>query len=239
MTEPVLPPTRWVGGAHVFVADVDAPDPSAADRHHLERVLRLRVGDLVTVSDGKGRWRWARVGVPFEPLGPVVTEPLPAPALTVGFALLKGDRTELVVQKLTELGVDVIAPMVTDRTIVRWDATRAGRQHERLERVAHEAAMQSRRVWLPRVASVRAFGDVIGDSTSDSVALAAIDGSAPTLKHSTVLVGPEGGWSDTEHAGAPHRVRIGDFVLRAETAAITAGAILAALRSGLAFPYAP
>jgi 16S rRNA (uracil1498-N3)-methyltransferase len=235
MTSPALPPTRWAGSAHVFVADVDVPEPAPADRHHLERVLRLRVGELVTVTDGRGRWRWASVGAPFAPLGDVVHEPAPHPALTVGFALLKGDRNELVVQKLTELGIDAIVPLATERTVVRWDGARDGRNHERLARVAHEAAMQCRRVWLPRVSSVCSLDEVAGEG----VALASIEGVAPTLRHPTVLVGPEGGWSDTEHASAPHSVRIGDLVLRAETAAITAGAILAALRSGLVLPYAP
>ena len=235
MTSPALPPTRWAGSAHVFVADVDVPEPAPADRHHLERVLRLRAGELVTVSDGRGRWRWASVGAPFAPLGDVVDEPALHPPLTVGFALLKGDRNELVVQKLTELGIDTFVPLATERTVVRWDGDREGRNHERLVRVAHEAAMQCRRVWLPHVSQVSALADIAGEG----VARASIDGVPPTLQHPTVLVGPEGGWTDTEHASAPHSVRIGELVLRAETAAITAGAILAALRSGLVFPYAP
>jgi 16S rRNA (uracil1498-N3)-methyltransferase len=234
MTDAALPPTRWGGAAHVFVADLDAPDPAPDDRHHLERVLRLRPGDLVTASDGRGRWRWARVGAAFEPLGDVVAEPAPAPVLTVGFALLKGERNELVVQKLTELGIDVVAPFHAERSVVRWDGARGDRHVERLRRVAREAAMQCRRVRLPEVRPVCAFRDLLGAST----AVASIDGSAPTLRHRTVLVGPEGGWSDAEDASGAHKVRIADLVLRGETAAITAGAILTAMRSGLVLPYA-
>ena len=239
MTAPALPATRWAGAAHVFVDDVDAPVASTDDRHHLERVLRLRAGELVTVSDGRGRWRWVRVGGAFEPVGEVSVEPAAAPALTIGFAVLKGERNELVVQKLTELGIDTIVPVLAERCVVRWDGERSGRQHERLRRVAHEASMQSRRVWLPTVEPVRAFADLAREgAASGTMALASIEGPAPTLRHTTVLVGPEGGWSDTEHDSPLQRVSMGDLVLRAETAAITSGAILAALRSGLVFPYA-
>lgn len=234
MTEPALPASRASSAAHVFVDDVEAPVPSTDDRHHLERVLRLRAGELVTVSDGRGRWRWVRVGAAFAPLGTVRVDQAPTPALTVGFAVLKGERNELVVQKLTELGIDTIVPVLAERCVVRWDEGRTGRQHERLQRVAREAAMQSRRAWLPHVATPQSLGALRGEG----VALASADGSRPTLHHPTVLVGPEGGWTDTETATVAPRVRLGDLVLRAETAAITAGAILAALRSGLVFPYA-
>ena len=240
MTEPALPAARWTAAAHVFVDDLEAPVASTEDRHHLERVLRLRAGELVTVSDGRGRWRWVRVGGAFEPLGMVAEEAPPAPALTVGFAVLKGERNELVVQKLTELGIDTIIPVLAERCVVRWDGERSGRQHDRLRRVAREASMQSRRVWLPAVERPRSFGDLAREGLeSGTVAMAAIDGDAPNLRHPTVLVGPEGGWSDTEHASRLQRVSMGAHVLRAETAAITTGAILGALRSGLVFPYAP
>ena len=69
-------------------------------------------------------------------------------------------RPELVVQKLTEIGVDHIVPFVADRSIVRWDPDKAAHHHARLQKVAREAAMQSRRAWLPEVAEVTNFGAV-------------------------------------------------------------------------------
>lgn len=234
MSEPALPAHRRLSAAHVFVDDVDAPALSTDDRHHLERVLRLRAGELVTVSDGRGRWRWGRVAAGIEPVGDVVVEPAPSPALTVAFAVLKGDRNELIVQKLTELGIDRIVPMTTERCVVRWDADRADRHRERLGRVAREAAMQSRRVWLPEVAPVAPFSAFAGPS----VARCVLEGSPPSAGLTTLLVGPEGGWSDTEDDSPLHRVRIGENILRSETAAITAGAILTAIRSALVIPYA-
>jgi 16S rRNA (uracil1498-N3)-methyltransferase len=234
MTEPALPAHRRASAAHVFVQDIDAPIVGSDDRHHLERVLRLRTGEFVTVSDGRGRWRWARMGTTIEPVAEVQAEPAPVPALTIAFGVLKGDRNELIVQKLTELGIDRIVPMLTDRCVVRWDPDRAARQRERLARVAREAAMQSRRVWLPEVAALTPFGAFSGDS----VGRCCPDGAPPLARHTTLLVGPEGGWSGTEDDSPLPSVRIADQILRAETAAITAGVFVAAIRSGLVIPYA-
>jgi len=107
--------------AHAFVADVESPELGPDDRHHLERVLRLRPGDELTVADGAGRWRRCRFGPVVEVDGEVEVEPPPAPAITLAFALTKGERPEWTVQKLTEVGVDRIVPFVSDRSIVRWD----------------------------------------------------------------------------------------------------------------------
>ena len=114
-------------GPHVLVVDVDAPELAGEDRHHLERALRLRPGDPLTVGDGAGRWRPCCFGDRIEPVGGVVTVAAPSPELAVGFAVLKGGRSETIVQKLTELGVDRIAPFVAERSVVRWDeASRPG-----------------------------------------------------------------------------------------------------------------
>lgn len=233
MTGPALPAHRRSSAAHVFVDDIDAPLIGPDDRHHLERVLRLRPGELVTVSDGRGRWRWVRMGASVDPVSEVLTEPEPTP-LSVAFGVLKGDRNELVVQKLTELGIDRIVPMLADRCVVRWDPDRAARQRERLVRVAREAAMQSRRLWLPEVAPLTPFAAFSGGHVGRCVP----DGEPPSARHTTLLVGPEGGWSDTEDDSPLPRVRIGDQILRSETAAITAGVFVAAIRSALVIPYA-
>lgn len=230
---------RAPGAAHVFVADVDRPELSPVDRHHLLKVLRLRAGEVVTVSDGAGRWRWCRfgagAGATLEPVGDVEAEPRPTPPVAVGFALTKGSKPELAVQKLTELGVDAIVPFDAERSVVRWTADQAAAHVDRWQRIAREAAMQARRVWLPDILPVAAFGELVA---RPGTALAAPDGDAPSpAVHRLVLVGPEGGWSDGEldeaaGAGCPH-VRLGPHVLRAETAAIAAAALLAAVRDGL------
>jgi len=220
-------------GPLVLVDDVDAPVLSDGDRHHLRRVLRARPGDPLTVTDGAGRWRTARLADEPEPTGPVVEEPAPAVVLTVAFALVKGDRPELVVQKLTELGIDRIVPLRAERSVVRWDDDRARGALERLRTVARSAAMQSHRVRLPEVTPV---ADLAAVAALDGAALADRGGRPPSLTHPTLVVGPEGGWAPAELALGLPRVALGGLVLRAETAAITAGALLAALRSGLVDP---
>lgn len=225
-------PVLRASQAHTFVDDVDAPHLADDDHHHLTRVLRLAEGASITVGDGRGRWRSCRLGAggAVTPTGEVVVEPRPTPPVTVAFALVKGDRPELVVQKLTELGVDVIVPFTAARSVVRWDDAKVARQAERLAVIARNAAMQCRRAWLPQVEPLADFARV---AALPGVTMADASGDAPSLHAPTVLVGPEGGWSDEERAIGVPAVCFGAHVLRAETAAITAGAVLVALRSGL------
>ena len=220
--------------AHVFVADLDAPVPDEEDRHHLSHALRLRPGEEVTASDGTGRWRRCRFtsGGALEPDGPILYDEPLAPTVAIGFVVTKGGRPEWVVQKLTELGVDRILPLSSSRSVVRWDPSRAERNVERLRRIAREAAMQSRRNHLPQVSDLVSFADVAVAGT----ALAEVGGKAPSLEHPLVLVGPEGGWDHSELASGLPLVGLGPNVLRSETAAVTAGALLCALRVGLVTP---
>ncbi len=233
----IPPPVRPGGTApHVIVADVGAPDLADGDRHHLERVRRLRSGDLVSVTDGSGRWRWCRFGAELVAETEVVVDAAPTPPIGVAFALVKGSRPDLVVQKLTELGVDRIVPFVAERSVVRWDDAKSAKQSERLDRIAREAAMQSRRTWLPVVGAVTTFDEVVG---MDDVVAADIGAPAPAPGAALVMVGPEGGWSDAERVRLPALVGLGPTVLRAETAAIAAGAVFAALRAGVVGPIDP
>ena len=195
-------------------------------------MLRLRAGEAVTVADGRGGWRACEFvpGRGLSPTGDVEHRPRLEPAVSVAFALTKSEKPELTVQKLTELGVDRIIPFVAGRSVVRWDAERAARNVDRLRRVAREAAMQSRRAYLPEVSEVVRFADVVaqpGASRADA------GGAPPSLDHPLVLVGPEGGWTDEERSTTVPVIGLGTQVLRAETAAITAGALLTALRAGL------
>ena len=221
----------------VFVDDVDAPSLRDDDRHHLERVLRVRTGDAIVVSDGRGRWRAAELRGAGEvtPTSDVGVEPEPTPAITIAFAITKGERPELAVQKLTELGADRIVPFAAARSVARWDGDRAVKHVERLRRVAREASMQSRRAWLPEVLDAATFTSVAalpGASIADAGAP-----SGPSLEHPTVLVGPEGGWSEEERSCGLPAVALGPHVLRAETAAMAAAALLAGERARLVRPF--
>jgi len=226
-------------GPFVFVDDLDAPVLRADDAHHLERVLRLRAGDEMVLGDGAGRWRPARFGPTIEPTGALEQTPLERPSIGVAFALVKGDKPELVVQKLTELGVDRIVPFRAIRSVVRWDDAKAARAGQRLRAVARSAAMQCHRPWLPAVEDATDLGALLGGG-GVAVAIADRTGAAPSLDHSLVLVGPEGGWAPEERAAAADAgvpsVAVGAHVLRAETAAVTVGALLTALRAGLVAP---
>ncbi|MCU1353069.1 MAG: rRNA methyltransferase [Acidimicrobiales bacterium] len=218
----------------MFVADVDRPALDVGDRHHLARVLRVRVGDRLTIGDGRGAWRDAIFTADEpEPVGEVVRVARPSPAIGVGFALVKGQKPELVVQKLTEVGVDDIRPFTAARSVVRWDPGKADAALDRLTRVARSAAMQCRRAWLPEVAPVCSFAEV---AASPGAARADRGGRPPALERPLILVGPEGGWAPEELAVDLPVVGLGGPVLRAETAAIVAGALLGALRGGLVAP---
>ena len=232
-----------MSAAHVFVADLEAPELAEEDRHHIERVLRLRAGEVVTVSDGAGGRRTTvlRAGGELEPVDDVARDARPSPMVAVGFALVKGDRPDWIVQKLTECGVDLIVPFMAERSIVKWDDAKAARHTERWRQIAREAAMQSRRTWLVDVADVASFGDAlaaVGGTIADA-------GGAPPVVDASAgvagaLVGPEGGWTDPERSRAARRVALGANVYRAETAAIAAGVLLGALRAGLvAYGHAP
>jgi 16S rRNA (uracil1498-N3)-methyltransferase len=217
-------------GPMVFVDDLAALVLSDADAHHLRRVLRVRPGDAITVSDGLGAWQRARFGDELEPTGDVERTLRAEPELTVAFALVKGDKPELAVQKLTELGIDRIVPFRADRSVVRWEADKQARAQARLAAVARSAAAQSHRPWIPVVEPV---ADLRSLAARPGAALADRGGAPPSLDHPVVLVGPEGGWSDEERGHGLPTVSLGPAVLRAETAALTAGALLTALRAGL------
>jgi 16S rRNA (uracil1498-N3)-methyltransferase len=218
------------------VEDLESPELTPDDRHHLVRVLRVRPGDALTVSDGAGRWRSTRLGETLRAESPIESVTPARPELTIAFALVKSGRPELVAQKLTELGVDTIIPFVAERSVVRWDAERGGRHVNRLRRVAREAAMQCRRPTLPRIGDVATFAEV---AALPGAAAAERHGVPPNLAFPTLLVGPEGGWSAAERSRLEHRVTLGDLVLRSESAAIAGATLLAALRGGAVRPAVP
>ena len=218
--------------AQVVVADLAAPELEPADLHHLSKVLRLRAGERVCATDGAGGWTMCEFtgDAALDPVGePRRAEPPPY-EVAVGFAPIKGDRPELVVQKLTELGVDRILVVPTRRSVVRWDGERAAKHLDRLRRVAVSACGQCRRLWLPEVDLVP-----LGELHGEGVVAADVGGRPLGPQDRTVLVGPEGGWEPGELDGRA-TVGLAADVLRAETAAIAAATLLGALRAALAAP---
>jgi len=221
---------RRRAAAHLFVDDLAHPVPRPDDVHHVQRVLRLRDGETVSASDGRGGWRpclWT--SGTLTPVADVRVEPRER-SLAVAFALCKGDKPETIVQKLTELGVDTVVPFVSERSVVRWDAEKTARNVERWRKVAHEAAMQSRQVYLPTITDVVPSIDDLVNRSSFEWAVAEPGGGALGATVSAIAVGPEGGFTDDELTRFVVRVGLPGGVLRAETAAVVAGAMLVAAR---------
>lgn len=204
----------------MLVDDVDAPALSDDAAHHVFRVLRVKPGEIVTVTDGAGRWRSCRAGAhELELAGDVLEVARRSRLLTVACTIPKQDRPEWIVQKLVELGVDRIVLLHAERSVVRWNAERSERHIAKLRRVAAEALQQSRGVWLPEISGPVPAIEVL------PTAAAAEPGAVPIgAEHTVVAIGPEGGWSPAELDAASTTVSIGDTVLRVETAAIVAAA---------------
>ncbi|MGH9028588.1 MAG: RsmE family RNA methyltransferase [Acidimicrobiales bacterium] len=230
-------PAAVASAAQVFVSDLESLAMSRDDANHLSRVLRLRSGEPVVACDGAGSWCLCRYRVDsksqaplLEAAGTVSHEPAPTRPVVVGFVPVKGERPELVVQKLTELGVDTIALLRSARQVVRWEAPRAERAVSKLRRVAREAAAQSRRARLPDLVGPMSLAELAEHVAPAELTLAHPGGDPPSATTSVVAVGPEGGWDDTELATGRPAVGLAPGVLRAETAAIAAGFLLCALR---------
>ena len=204
--------------AHVLVEDVATPELDDASGHHVFRVLRVRDGETVTVTDGRGRWRVCRCsGGTIEPDGEEQFQPPATNPLTIAFAVPKQDRPEWIVQKLTELGVDTIVVVHAERSVVRWDGERAIRHMAKLQRVAIEAMQQSRRVWLPTIVGPTPASELL------PVAAAAEPGGRDIGPADRIVaIGPEGGWTPSELDLADAKVSLGPTVLRVETAALAA-----------------
>ncbi len=247
-------PASTGAAAQVFVGDLETPVLLDDDAHHLLRVRRLRPGEVVVAADGTGRWRRCVVagqaaGDALRPDGEVVMCPAPPYPVTVGFVPVKGDRPEWVVQKLTEAGVDRIVVLDAARAVVRWSGERQDRNLQRLRRVAHHAAAQSRRPRVPDVCgvwSLRQADSAVGAAATPGqtplaqtplaqMTLADPGARLPAGLLRSMAVGPEGGWTDDELAGRP-TASLGPAVLRAETAAVFAAVVLVAWRDGVAGP---
>jgi 16S rRNA (uracil1498-N3)-methyltransferase len=212
------------------------------EARHLTRVLRVEAGQRFEVSDNRSAYlaeiteaRGERVV--FRILEPVASVELPV-RITLCAALIKFDRFEWMVEKATELGVERILPVEASRS--EKGLREASRKRaERWVRIARESSQQSRRVRAPEILDAVRF-EGLGAVEADYRFFLEEGGAPPLLgalpphrgqaDRVAVLVGPEGGWTDSERqfaeAAAWQAVSLGPLVLRAETAAAAALAVL-------------
>jgi 16S rRNA (uracil1498-N3)-methyltransferase len=215
----------------------------AETAHQLLRVLRLRPGARITLFCGDGeeceaeiltldaRSASARL---LEHRRPEVELRC---RLHVALAVLKGEKLDWAVQKLTELGAARFSLVTTERTIVSAGEERWPRRLERLRKIAQEAAEQSGRVLLPELREPITLAQLLAEHPgalilAPGAEMTLLGAVTPCPEEVTVLIGPEGGFSDTEMARALERgaraVSLGRRILRAETAAVAAAALVAA-----------
>jgi 16S rRNA (uracil1498-N3)-methyltransferase len=212
-------------------------------RHHLRRVLRLSDGARLVVSDGAGRFGAGRLVASSVVLeGPVVTEPLRAPRIVLVQALPKGRGFDEAVRLAVEVGVDAVVPLVTERGVVRPDATGGRALVERARAVALAAAGQARRAHVPTIEEPARLEDALAGLEPDDVVLVGVPGApgprevlgepggAP--ERVLIVVGPEGGLTVDELELARGRgaraLGLGPSVLRSEHAGLALVAVLSA-----------
>lgn len=233
---------------HPGVAALGEGDPVVLDGeegHHAATVRRIGAGEQVVLTDGRGTAAVARVdGVGAGRVEATVLEhrrhPPETPRVVVVQALPKGDRGELAVEMLTEVGVDHIVPWAAERSVARWRGERAEKALRRWRTTAREAAKQSRRVWFPTVgelADTAAVAELLAQASVRVVLHEAASGPladvpVPGRGEIVVVVGPEGGISDAElavfSAAGAEPLRMGSSVLRSSTAGVAAVAALLA-----------
>ncbi len=228
-----IPPHAW---------NPDQLALDAAEAHHALDVLRMKAGDRATVFNGRGAEatvEFAAVNqgrVTLKKIAAGKSAPL-ACEITLGQAIPKGKNMELIVEKATELGAAEIAPLLSERTVVRCDEEEAAAKKQKWQRVVLEAAKQCGQNWLPAVRtpmSPKTF--FAANPKFDLMLIASLQPGAkplktvlaeregPPPKSVLILVGPEGDFTPAEINLAKSAgclpITLGPIILRTETAAI-------------------
>ncbi|HIJ79951.1 MAG: 16S rRNA (uracil(1498)-N(3))-methyltransferase [Desulfobulbaceae bacterium] len=214
------------------------------EAHHLRSVLRLAPGELITLFDGSGNRFSARIDkISKKDILTTIIEksrdqPTPV-ALHLGQSVLKGQKMELVAQKATELGIESIHPFLSEHGA---NKSQQDKKIDRWQRITMEACKQCNRAGLPRIYPVINFEELLADhppcdlklifweKESEQSLTGLFAKQQQPLTSVMIVIGPEGGFSNVEIDNARKAgfipVSMGTRVLRAETAAITATAIL-------------
>lgn len=224
------------------LVDADRICLDGPEGRHAATIRRLRPGERIDLTDGAGLVAECRVtsaGRDELELDVVAYRELarPQPRLTVVQAVPKGERGELAVEMLTEVGVDVIVPWSAARCVAVWRAERGTRSLAKWRSTAREAAKQARRAWLPDVTELADTAQVAARLTAATLGLVLHEAEEqpigtldplPGAGEIVLVVGPEGGITEDElavfAAAGAHRCRLGPTVLRTSTAGVAAAA---------------
>ncbi len=225
---------------------------TGGDAHHLGRVMRAKTGDHIVVADDIGQvGEYSITGFTENTvelqLKQYIQEETESPVeLILAQCLPKGDKLELITQKATELGVNTIVPLASDNCVVKYDGKKAAARQEKWQKIANESSKQCGRSCLPTVEPIAPFGQWLREIAE----IAKKDGTAICMcyeneeqqgikaflqthretKKLVFIIGPEGGFSLAEAQLARDlgiaSVSLGTRILRAETAAIAAAAVI-------------
>ena len=213
------------------------------EAHHAVAVRRLAVGEPIALTDGRGTIAECEVTETGKQrlvvtVGSVERVPRPQPEIVVVQALPKGERGELAVELLTEIGVARVVPWAASRSVAVWRGDRAAKSLAKWRATAREAAKQARRPWLPEVSELASTADVALLVAEAHLALVLHEDAAvpfgalevPVSGVVVLVVGPEGGLAPDElaafEAAGAQTVRLGTEVLRTSTAGVAAVAAL-------------
>lgn len=213
------------------------------EARHMGKVLRLKPGMVVGLSDGRGLQGEARIlTMARERVELAVLRRYPSPReprgeLAVAQAMLKDQKMDLLVRQLTELGMTAWRPFISARAVSQPDARRQAARTERWERIAREAVKQCRRGRVPAIASVGQFEQVLEEGCRFETRIffwedarhplpPMPEGRPEEMGKILLVVGPEGGFTAEEAAAAQQAgfrlAGLGPRILRAETAAVAA-----------------
>jgi 16S rRNA (uracil1498-N3)-methyltransferase len=218
---------------------------SGDEARHAVVVRRTRVGEQLMLTDGAGTTATVTVTATTKTsltahVDAITTTDPEMPRVVVVQAIPKGDRGELAVEMLTEVGVDVIVPWAAARCVSVWHGDKQAKAQARWRSTAREAAKQARRSWFPEVADMASTAQVVDLLREASVPVVLHEAASGPLADLPVpgrgeivmVVGPEGGISDEELAAfasvGAEPVRMGSSVLRTSTAGVAATAALLA-----------
>lgn len=206
----------------------------ATDAHHALKVLRLGVGDKITLMDGQALYLAEIADTSDGKVNCRILQNLPSTEarlrITLYQGLPKGDKMDLIVQKATELGVHAIVPVAMKRCVAQLKGKDGEKKQERWQKIAREAAKQSGRAMVPTVHAPCALNKLVFNSPllipwedEKAATLTAYHRERPEVTELSILIGPEGGIAPEEIAALPGQpITLGPRILRTETAGLCA-----------------